>query len=190
MPRPRAFKCVLSVSYAICGNALSLLLSQLSPHSPRPIVPLTSVLSNHLCLSRIAPIELDPREPHLPWVWVCGPTPSSWLYPTALSNSRCVSRFNFSALLLTFHYHGSPRFHHHASGRSKEISQHKSKSATTQNLTQPPLLTDPVALHAPIVQINIRTRDNRAHSKGNYPSIMQVLTIALTVSLAAGRGAQ
>lgn len=102
--------------------------------------------------------------------------------PTALSNSRCVSRFNFSALLLTFH--------HHASGRSKEISQHKSKSATTQNLTQPTLLTEPVALHAPIVQINIRTRDNRAHSGANYPSIVQVLTIALTVSLAAGRGAQ
>ena len=76
-----------------------------------------------------------------------------------------MSRFNLPAFLQPnlFHYHRSPRFYHHASGRSKDIS-HKPKSVMPHRTT--PfllLLIDPLTLHASIAPIDIRARDSRAH---------------------------
>ena len=80
-------------------------------------------------------------------------------------NSRCVSCFNLPAFLQPslFHYHRSPRFYHHASGHSKEIS-HKPKSVMPHRTT--PfllLLIDPLTVHASIAPIDIHARGSRAH---------------------------
>ena len=66
-----------------------------------------------------------------------------------MNSRRCVSRFQFACVAAPylFHYHRSLRSYHHTSGRSKEISQYKPKSAISHRTSLG--LIDPLTLHAP-----------------------------------------